>query len=321
MVTTFGHGEPVYIRNLFCGQVGGRVLVEITDGVWRGDFRIVEAAFEAVRQAVCAIGLSGLTSLTNRDNDDAEIARRVKLMGCRSLSEYDRVAKTSYASFRLLPEVECNTPGLSCGPDDFDAIAEFLWDGLRASAKPGRVIALPKVTGDIDRGLAFGPGEVWFAVRSDDSKLVAKKFGVKRTEKVSWAGLADEELRRSGVLVTAPLDGWVLVLVTGFHEDLETAPDLLGDDPDWTSEVVRSLSKRLKTDVQLFGWDFTFPTAAWARGGKIVALEEFLDLDAADAERTVARRAAELSVDPLTLGSFEHLPASLFGFEFDPPWN
>jgi hypothetical protein len=308
-------------RGIFCAEVNGMVLVELNGTQFSKSFRLVEARFESIRAAIREIGPAGLNDQMDMERENSELLRRIKLLGCRSWAEFQRVRKFAYVQFRLFPEVECLTDGLACGPDDFDAIAEFLWAGLLASPMTGRTVSLPKVVGDNDRGIPFGPGEVWFAVRSDDSNLVAKKFGVKRPERVSWAGLGDESLRRSGVLVTAPLDGWVLVLVTGNHEDLETAPDLLSDDPDWGGEVVKVLSRRLKTDVQLFGWNYAFPVAAWARSGKIVAVEEFPDLDVADAEGVVGKLAAAWSVDPTKLNDFEGIPSSLFGFDFDPPWN
>ncbi len=142
-----------------------------------------------------------------------------------------------------------------------------MWEALGRSTLPGTAVRRPVPKGSTDRAVNIGAGRAWFVVRSDDPKQVAKAFGVRGAEKAGWADGCEGE-----VFVSPVLDGWVLVDVTGYTDDfLDT------DEEDELVRVVKSLSRKLKTDVQFFAWntpdeEAAWPVMAWASSGKLVRL-------------------------------------------------
>lgn len=97
--------------------------------------------------------------------------------------------------------------------------------------------------------VAFGYKTGWLAVRADAHEQVVTALGLRRTEEVDWAdGLT--RAYATGVLVTPPVNGWVLVVGT----------DVLVRPPD-----IAALSRVLDTEVQRFAAHRVSDAYEWGR--------------------------------------------------------
>lgn len=167
-----------------------------------------------------------------------------------------------------------------------------------------------------DRAIPFGYKTTWLAVRSDDSRAVIEALGGNSRQATWKEGLADGR----HLFVTPPIDGWVLV--TGNLEAADTS------NTDSRLALPKTLSARLRADVQYFGTHRIVEWHAWAwivRGEVVRAYsyvgesdETLFDVGAATPaelalgfdflnkqdtnERDVTRLAGRWSVDPTTLG-------------------
>lgn len=101
----------------------------------------------------------------------------------------------------------------------------------------------------VSHDIRFGYKTGWLAVLADSHDLVVTALGLRRTQELDWA----EGVSRAydeGVLVTPPVNGWVLVVGT----------DILVRPPD-----VAALSRLLDTEVQRFASHRVSDAYEWAR--------------------------------------------------------
>ncbi len=221
--------------------------------------------------------------------------------------------------------------GSSC-----EVIAERMWDAIDASDLPGTSVVAPVPKGSSDRARSLAPGSVWFVVRSEDPKKVAKVFGLLEPERVGWA----HGCNQGAVFVSPALDGFVLVEVTAQVDDL--------DNDGYIEEATCLVSKKLKTDVFFFaepGSGLAAEEAVWACKGKLVrrvweprggdgALTEVEVAMEAEGWNTrpvpdgtsfpdgyVRRLAKGWCLDPDRLEQFESIPAGVMAWDFSPPWR
>lgn len=107
---------------------------------------------------------------------------------------------------------------------------------------------------------AFGYKTGWLAVHADSHEQVVTALGLRRTEDVDWA----EGVRRAyeeGVLVTPPVNGWVLAM----------GRDILVGPPDITR-----LSRVLDTEVQRFASHRVSDAYEWGRASSGALLRQIL---------------------------------------------
>ncbi len=163
------------------------------------------------------------------------------------------------------------------GSDDFVLdvseavlIAELLVKHLEFSPNSG-VSKVQKIPVDgRDQAQDLGAGRSWLVARVDDPKQLAKTLGLRDLERVTWSdGLVNAE--RSGWFISPVIDGWVLCISQDLDEEIGS------DDEESLHHYIKPLSRKLKTDVQVFHWDVDTEgcVGAWANAGKLVRIAGF----------------------------------------------
>lgn len=172
--------------------------------------------------------------------------------------------------------------------------------------------------------LTFGPRCTWLAGQSDSPERVAEAAGVQGLRRASWAEGVAACYAESGVepscLVTAPIDGWVLVASTRLPhlrgEDelsplLERASAWLG------GATVQAFASLPKVDYQAWAlaengrrarsFYWFGPEERWSEDGERTPAEAMLRLPVDDPRKTVAEHvfklAAVWSVDPTSIAA------------------
>lgn len=211
---------------------------------------------------------------------DARIDRLLnEVYGVKNRVELDRFAKVveigrSYVAYEFSASISVEgkwVPFVGEWGGDWGELAPEVVSAFGRSKRPG--LRTKRVVPKTDYPVPFGEGAVWFAVRSAETKAVARLCGMVRAEKCSWAdGLAVVE--SDGAWMSPPLaEGWIFVRSNVFRE-------IVGyDDEDELVRVLKRISRKLKTDVQFFVADaLDSPDrgegsiCAWASSGKLVRL-------------------------------------------------
>jgi hypothetical protein len=218
----------------------------------------------------------------------------------------------------------------------FEVIAARMWDAIDASDLPGSSVMIPVPKGNTDRARNLAPGSVWFVVRSNDAKQVAKGFGLVEAERVGWL----QGCGQGALFVSPVLDGFVLVEVTEQVYDL--------DNDGYIESATCGVSKKLKTDVWFFaepGSGLAAEEAVWACKGKLVRRvwgpgegdgtltedEVVMKAEGWNSEpvpdRTsfpdgyVRRLSKGWCLDPDALDRFDGIPAGVMAWDYAPPWR
>lgn len=142
----------------------------------------------------------------------------------------------------------------------------------------------------IDEPVAFGYKIAWLAIRSTDTRHVARVVGLLELQAANWETGLEAAFRRQGVFVSPPVEGWIFVAGIQLPEPAPAAR-LAAWEP-WIRRVAQEFSQ-----VQYFGNHRVTSFHAWAR---FVDGRETRIFSSADGEIYVDRGSPAAAEKPWT---------------------